>query len=144
MKRLSKKPELDFNSMSIEEYVKQKNIPTRLEKVIYNIDKNRARELLIKHFDGQGKAFFGKTDDVLEDIKKSIAETGVDNPEEVMDSMFEDWEKDKLLNLPFVFIEMNDEGVDKIEPYYFDDIDCMVDDIEDYLNVPAIVDEVNG
>jgi hypothetical protein len=39
---------------------------------------------------------------------------------------------------------MNDEGVNKIEAYYFDDIDCMVDDIEDYLNVPAIVDEVNG
>jgi hypothetical protein len=144
MRRLSKKPELDFNSMSIEEYVKQKNIPTRLEKVIYKIDKYRAIDLLIKHFDGQGKAFFGKTDDVLEDIKKLVASTGVDNPEEVMDSMFEDWERDKLLNLPFVFIEMNDEGVNKIEAYYFDDIDCMVDDIEDYLNVPAIVDEVNG
>jgi hypothetical protein len=39
---------------------------------------------------------------------------------------------------------MNDEGVDRIEAYYFDDIEDMVNDVEDYLNVPAIIDEVNG
>jgi hypothetical protein len=143
MKRLSKRPELDFNNMSIEEYVKQKNAPTALERVIYNIDKYRAIDLLIKHFDGQGKAFFGKTDDVLEDITKLVAGTGIDNPEEAVQDLFDDWEEKPLL-LPYIFVEMNDKGVDNVEAYYFDDLPYMIDDIEDYLNVPAIIDEING
>ena len=109
--------------------------------ILLKIDKNRAINTMIKHFDGQGNAFFGKPDDVLHDITKLVAGTGIDNPEEAVDSMFEDWEKDSILTKPYIFVEMNNEGVDRLEGYQ-DDVQEILDDIEPYLNSPAIIDEI--
>jgi hypothetical protein len=140
MKRLKK---ADFNE-DLTEYVKRKNASTPLQSVLLKIDNKRAVDTMIKNFHGNNQAYFGKTDDVLRDITGYIASNTDENPEEVVESMFEDWEKDNVLAMPYIFVEMNNEGVDRLEGYYFDDVEQMLEDVEEYLDAPAIIDSIRN